>query len=292
MNLNRLFYTTYGEETVLKKLISNRASLSGILILGVMSLLAILAPYVAPYSPYAISSETYLQPSYSHLFGTDGLGRDIFSQMIWGSRLSLEVGFVSALGITSLGALVGMGSGYIGGYVDEALMRVVDVLLVIPAIAFMIFVAVILGPSVSSLLIVIIVFGWPPMARMVRSQTLSLKQRSFVETAVIGGAPRRYIIGNLIFPNVLSLVIANGILAVIYSIIAQVSLSFLGLASTSQYSWGSVLYNAEAESAIYHGGILWILMPGIFIAITGIAITLIARSMGDISDPRYSTTQR
>lgn len=292
MKVSRLLYTEYGEETLLKKLVSNRASLAGIIILAAMSLIAIFAPYIAPYSPEAIISKTYLPPSYTYPFGTDGLGRDVFSQMIWGSRVSLEIGFISAIGITSLGALIGMASGYIGSYVDEVLMRIVDVLLVIPAIAFMIFVAVILGPSLASILIVIIVFGWPPMSRMVRSQTLSLKQRAFVESAVISGTPRRYIITKLIFPNVLSLVIANGILAVIYSIIAQVSLAFLGLASTSSYSWGSVLYNAEVENAVYHGGTLWILAPGIFIAITGIAITLIARSLGDMTDPRYSSTER
>lgn len=292
MKMSRLFYTEYGEETLLKKMVSNRTSLVGIIILAGMSLMAIFAPYIAPYSPDAIVAGTYLPPSSAHLFGTDGLGRDVLSQMIWGSRVSLEVGFISAIGITSLGSLVGMASGYIGSYVDEVLMRIVDVLLVIPAIAFMIFVAVILGPSLGSILIVIIVFGWPPMSRMVRSQTLSLKQRAFVESAVISGTPRRYIITRLIFPNVLSLVIANGILAVIYSIIAQVSLAFLGLASTSAYSWGSVLYNAEVENAVYHGGTLWILAPGIFIAVTGIAITLIARSLGDMTDPRYSSTER
>lgn len=292
MKASRLLYTDYGEETLLKKLISNKTSLAGMIILAAMSLIAILAPYIAPYSPDAIIAKTYLPPSAAHLFGTDGLGRDIFSQMIWGSRVSLEVGFISAIGITTLGALIGMASGYIGSYVDEVLMRIVDVLLVIPAIAFMIFVAVILGPSLGSILIVIIVFGWPPMSRMVRSQTLSLKQRAFVESAVISGTSRRYIISRLIFPNVLSLVIANGILAVIYSIIAQVSLAFLGLASTAAYSWGSVLYNAEVENAIYHGGTVWILAPGLFIAITGIAITLIARSLGDITDPRYSSTER
>ncbi len=292
MNVKRLMVSASGEDTFLKKLLSNKAAIAGLVILLSLVVIALLASFLSPYAPTALVAEPYLPPSYSHPFGTDGLGRDIFSQMIHGTALSLEIGFVSAAGITILGTTVGIISGYFGSYVDEALMRVVDVLLVIPSIAFMIFVAVILGPGLESVLIVIIVFGWPPMARMIRSQTLTLREREFVESAVVSGAPKWYILGSMIFPNVISLIIANGILAVIYGVIADASLAFLGLASTKNYSWGTVLYNAQNEGAVFHGGIAWILAPGIFIALTGIAITLIARAIDDIMDPRYSAVGR
>ena len=292
MKASRLLVSASGEDTFLKKLVYNKAALAGLIMLSFLAVIAVFSADIAPYRPDLFVAQPYLPPSSAHLFGTDGLGRDVFSQMIYGTSHSLEIGFVSALGITLLGAGIGIVAGYLGRYVDEVLMRIVDVLLVIPSIAFMIFVAVILGPGLESILLVIILFGWPPMARMIRSQTLSLREREFVESAIVSGAPRRYILTRLIFPNVLNLVIANGILAVIYGIIAEVSLAFLGIASTKTYSWGTVLYNAQNEGAIYHGGLWWILMPGIFIAFTGVAITLVARAIGDITDPRYSTTGR
>lgn len=292
MNARRLLVSASGEDTFLKRLLYNKTALAGLAMLLFLVVLAILHADIAPYTPDRFVAQPYLPPSSSHLFGTDGLGRDVFSQMVYGTSLSLEIGFVSAVGITAIGTAVGIVSGYLGRYIDEVLMRIVDVFLVIPSIAFMIFVAVILGPGTESILLVIILFGWPPMARMIRSQTLSLRERGFVESAIVSGAPKRYILSRLIFPNVLSLVIANGILAVIYGIIAEVSLAFLGIASTRTYSWGTVLYNAQNEGAIFHGGLWWILAPGIFIAVTGVAITLIARAIGDITDPRYSTTGR
>lgn len=292
MNAKRLFTGASGEATFLKKLLYNRGAIAGLILLAALAFIALFDNEIAPYSPYTFVAKPYLPPSWAHIFGTDGLGRDVFSQMVYGTRLSLEVGFASALGITLLGTSVGIVAGYLGRYVDEVLMRVVDVLLVIPSIAFMIFVAVILGPGLESILLVIILFGWPPMARMIRSQTLSLREREFVESAVVSGASRSYIISRLIFPNVINLVIANGILAVIYGVIADVSLAFLGLASTKTYSWGTVLANAQNEGAIYHGGLWWILAPGIFIAVTGVAITMIARAIGDITDPRYSSAGR
>jgi len=251
--------------------------------LGFLVVVAVFAGFIAPYSPYAIVAQPYLPPSLAHPFGTDGLGRDVFSQMVYGTRLSLLVGFASALGITALGMLVGLVSGYVGSHVDEALMRIVDVLLVIPSLVFMIFMVAVLGPSFVTVLSVIIGFGWPPMARMVRSQTLSLKTRGFVESSIVSGAPTWYILFRTILPNLVSLVAANGVLAVIYAIVADASLAFLGLGSSGGYSWGTVLNNAEVEGAVYHNGLVWVSVPGVAIAFTGVAITLVARALADAS---------
>ncbi len=292
LRMERLFRTQAGTDTFLKKLLRSRGGMAGILTLSALAVIALFSPFIAPYSPYAIIARPYLPPSPSHLFGTDGLGRDIFSQMIYGTRLSLEIGFVSAVGITTIGTLVGIVSGYLGSFVDEILMRFVDVMLVIPSIAFMIFVSTIMGPGVISVLTVIIVFGWPPMSRMIRSQVLSLKKRGFVESAIVSNTTKPFILFRIILPNITSLILANALLAVIYAIIADASLAFIGLASTSSYSWGTVLYNAQIEGAIYHNGILWITLPGLAIAVTGLAMTLLARAFGDITDPRYSTEGR
>lgn len=289
MKLLALMTSNPTEPSFLKKLFSNRSGMMGVGILAFLAVVAAFSWRIAPYTPYAIVADPYLPPSVTHAFGTDGLGRDIFSQMVYGAGVSLEVGFISALGITILGTVVGLVAGYYGSYVDQVLMRLVDVLLVIPATVFMIFVALILGSTLSSVLVVIIAFGWPPMARMIRSQTLTLKHRGFVESAVVSGAPKWYVLTKVILPNVTSLILANGILAVIYSIIAEASLSFLGLVSSTNYSWGTVLNNAQVEGAVYHNGILWITVPGLAIAVTGIAMTLIARAIGDITDPKYST---
>ncbi len=269
--------------TGLSKLLSSRGGLTGLVMLGFLVVVAVFAGFIAPYSPYAIVAQPYLPPSLAHPFGTDGLGRDVFSQMVYGTRLSLLVGFTSAVGITALGMLVGLVSGYVGSHVDEALMRLVDVLLVIPSLVFMIFMVAVLGPSLLTVLSVIIGFGWPPMARMVRSQTLSLKTRGFVESSVVSGAPTWYILFRTILPNLVPLVAANGILAVIYAIVADASLAFLGLGSSGGYSWGTVLNNAEVEGAVYHNGLVWVSVPGVAIAFTGVAITLVARALADAS---------
>ncbi|MBX8638022.1 MAG: ABC transporter permease [Thermoplasmata archaeon] len=292
LKLERLFKTESGTDTFLKKLLMNRGGMTGLIILSALAVIALFSSFIAPYSPYAIVAKPYLPSSAAHLFGTDGLGRDIFSQMIYGTRLSLEIGFVSAVGITSIGTLVGIVSGYIGSFVDEVLMRFVDVMLVIPSIAFMIFVSTIMGPGVITVLTVIIVFGWPPMSRMIRSQVLSLKKRGFVESAIVSNTTKTFILFRMILPNIISLILANALLAVIYAIIADASLAFIGLASTTSYSWGTVLYNAQIEGAIYHNGILWITLPGLAIALTGVSMTLLARAFGDITDPRYSTEGR
>lgn len=292
LKLERLLRTESGTDTFLKKLLMSRGGMAGLIILCALAIISLFSSVIAPYSPYAIIAKPYLSPSSAHLFGTDGLGRDIFSQMIYGTSLSLEIGFVSAIGITTIGTLVGIVSGYVGSYVDEVLMRFVDVMLVIPSIAFMIFVSTIMGPGVISVLTVIIVFGWPPMSRMVRSQVLSLKKRGFVESAVVSNSTKPFILFRMILPNITSLILANALLAVIYAIIADASLAFIGLASTTSYSWGTVLYNAQVEGAIYHNGILWITLPGLAIAVTGVAMTLLARAFGDITDPRYSTEGR
>jgi peptide/nickel transport system permease protein len=268
---------------VLGRLLSSRGGLAGLVMLGFLVVVAVFAGFIAPYSPYAIVAQPYLPPSLAHPFGTDGLGRDVFSQMVYGTRLSLLVGFASALGITALGMLVGLVSGYVGSHVDEALMRIVDVLLVIPSLVFMIFMVAVLGPSFVTVLSVIIGFGWPPMARMIRSQTLSLKTRGFVESSIVSGAPTWYILFRTILPNLVSLVAANGVLAVIYAIVADASLAFLGLGSSGGYSWGTVLNNAEVEGAVYHNGLVWVSVPGVAIAFTGVAITLVARALADAS---------
>lgn len=283
------FQNTFGSllknDTFLRRFISNRGGMVGLLILIFLSLTSVFAHFIAPYSPYAIVAKPYLQPSFNHLFGTDGIGRDIFSQMVYGTSLSLEIGFLSALGISAIGTVVGLVSGYVGHITGEIMMRFVDVMLVIPTIAFMVFVAALLGPGFVTILLVIIIFGWPPMSRMVRAQTLTLKNREFVESAVVSSASKTYILFRVIFPNLLSLILANGILAALYAIIADASLSFLGLASTNHYSWGTVLSNAEIEGAIYHNGLTWVVVPGLAIAITGIAITLVARAARQTLEP-------
>lgn len=258
----------------------------GILIVGACVLISVLAPVISPYNPYSFVDLPYLQPSLKHLLGTDGIGRDLLSEYLWGSQISLFVGFAVALTVVLLGSLIGLTAGYYGGIIDELLMRFTDELMVLPSLPLMIWVATMLGQSMWNIIFVLAVFGWPSMARMVRSETLSIKSRPFVDAARVSGASDPRIILEIIVPNVAPLIVANGILTIIAAILGEASLSFLGLGDPLHMSWGTILYFAQIEGALYNNGWAWIFAPGLTIALIGLGITFIGSAITEISNPR------
>jgi peptide/nickel transport system permease protein len=256
----------------------------GLLVLCVF-IVAIFAPWIAPYDPSKIDIKNILVgPSSQHPFGTDELGRDVLSRMIWGARVSLEVGFV-AIGIaTMIGILLGALSGYYGGFLDSAIMRAVDIMLSIPTIFLVLAVIAILEPSIINIMVVIGLTSWMEPARLVRAEFISLKEREFVTAARALGASDGRIIFRHILPNGLSPILVSATMGVGGAVLVESALSFLGLGvQPPTPSWGSLLSSGKDNIEI-----AWWLsaFPGLAILVTVLGYNLLGEGIRDALDPR------
>jgi peptide/nickel transport system permease protein len=268
------------------RLPKDRRVIVGIGIIGFFTLMAIFAPWLAPYGPHQVSGLPWSPPSLQHWIGTDELGDDIMSQIIYGARVSLIVGFSVALAATLIGAVIGLVSGFYRGGTDEALMRLTDVFLILPPLPLAIILAAYLGPSVLTIIEVLTVTGWPLVARVVRSQTLSLRERPFVDAERVIGAGNTRIMFKVIIPNLLSLIAANAVLAVTAAVVGEAGLDFIGLGDPSVVSWGTMLYWSQNLNAILRGAWWWMLAPGLCIAFVGLGAVLISVGIENIFNPR------
>ena len=219
------------------------------------------------------------------LLGTDQLGRDLFAQLIYGSRISLYVGLLTALLSVLIGLIIGLVSGFVGGAVDELLMRFTDMIMVLPGLPLLIVLVAVLGAKLENLIILLGFLGWMSFARMVRSQVLSLKERPFVEAAKAVGAGRAHIIFTHILPNVMGLVYVALAQSVPGAIVAEASLSWLGFFDPTRMSWGRMLYNVQFEAEAI-GNWWWVLPPGLAIALLAIAFILLGYAIDDILNPK------
>jgi len=257
-----------------------------------MSVLAFIGGWDSAYGPFdrVAPMGAATPPSSEHWLGTDQWGFDILSRVIYGSRVSLYVGFVATIVSMALGAGVGILSGFWGGWKDAVLMRITDVFLVIPWLVLMIVLAYVLpgGPSISKVVFVIGITGWSSTARIVRAQVLSVKERAFVERARAIGAGDMHIVRRHIFPNVFPLVFANAILTVALSILSESTLSFIGLGpeSVKVVTWGNMLEDAISASAMINGYYMWIAVPGIFIVLVVLGFTFIGHALDEIVNPK------
>ncbi len=231
-----------------------------------------------------------IAPSSEHWLGTDLRGYDILARTIYGTRVSLEVGLVATVVSMGLGSVVGLLSGFWGGWKDEVLMRVTDVFLVIPWLVLMIVFATVLpgGPSVTKVVVVIGITGWSSTARIVRAQVLSIKERAFIERARAIGAGDYYIVRKHVFPNVFPLVFANSILTVALSILSESTLSFikLGPDPSQVVTWGNMLQDAVDGYAIINELYLWILVPGLCIVFVVLGFTFVGYALDEIFNPK------
>jgi flagellin-like protein len=271
-----------------------RRSISGLL--GLVILLffvftAIFAPFLAPYNPYKRVDRPLKPPSSKYLLGTNDIGQDIFSELIYGTRVSLLIGFAAALFTVTIGTLIGVVSGFLGGTVEELLMRFTDVIMILPNIPLLILLMAIFGKqSFFIMVLAISITGWTTAARLVRSSTLSIKERAYVEAAKAIGAGDRHIISKHILPNVSPLIMATMIYEVAGAMMSEAGLAFLGLGDPSNKSWGMILHYAETSGGWYanmgYPAWWWIIPPGLCIALTVASLVLIGQTMEEIINPR------
>jgi peptide/nickel transport system permease protein len=219
-----------------------------------------------------------------YILGTDAQGRDIFSQMMWGSQIALTVGLLAASGSIGIGTIIGLVSGYSGGRIDSILMRFTDVILVLPGLPFLIILAAVLGPSYWNIIFVLTIIAWPGTARVIRSEVLSLKERPFIDSAKVTGASNIRIMFKHLAPNVMPLAFLYLTLAVSGAILSEAALSFLGLGDVNTPSWGQMLQSIQTENVLEAWW--WLLPPGIAITLISMAFYLIGRAFEQIVNPR------
>ena len=262
----------------------------GLAILVVFAIVAVLAPHIAPYDPHQMYGRLE-PPSLRHLLGTDNIGNDILSELIYGTRVSLFIAFV----VSTISMLVGTSLGLIAGYFDKLgflIMRVVDVFLAIPRLPLIIVIASFIRPSVWNLIAIFLIFGWLMTARIIRSEVLTLRRRYYVDATKMIGGSDFYILWRHILPNVVPLVVVQFIMEAIHVILAESGLCFLGLGDPVAKSWGMVFHYAFECPIIYVSDVWmwWMLPPGLCIVFTVLGLTFVGYAIEETLNPKLKSS--
>ena len=271
----------------------NRKALIGLAIVLLIVLVALAAPLLTEYNPAGRTGRPHQPPSAEHILGTTRLGQDVWARLIYGARTSLAVGFAAGFLITLVGTALGIVAGYRGGKTDEVISFLTNMVLVVPNLPLLLVIASFVGqagPLVIALILGLTSWAWG--ARVTRAETLSIKQRDFVKAAEMMGEPQWRIMAFEIFPNVFSIVGINFIGSVIFAVITEATLEFLGLGDPNVISWGTMLYNAQKASALSVGAWWDILAPCLALALLGIGLSLLNFAVDEIANPRLRTGGR
>ncbi len=265
----------------------HRLAVIGLVVLTVIALASILAPLIASHPPNAVDLSAYrTAPSADHWLGTDSAGRDVFSRLLYAGRVSLAVGVVAVGIYVAIGTLLGGVAGYFGGWADNLIMRFADMVLSFPSIIVIITIVSLVGPSIINVMLVIGLMGWPPIARLVRGEFLTLREREFVLASVASGATSPRIIVRQILPNALTPVIVNATFGMASAILLEAGLSFLGLGvQPPTASWGNMLIGAQSITVLEQMPWLWV-PPGLMIVLAVLCINFVGDGLRDALDPR------
>jgi len=269
----------------------NKVGVLGLVIFTLFVIIAIFANSLAPYDPMEIqftaegAVKRLLPPSSEHLLGTTYMGRDVFSQMIIGSRVAVLVGVISAVCVAFIGTNIGLISGYFGGKVDRILMGIVDVMYGLPFLPFALILVSVLGPGVQNVILAIVLITWRNSSRVIRSQALTLKTRTFIEATRLSGASDWRILYRHIAPNVVPVSLIYVSTSMASAIMTESSISFLGLGDPMQVSWGRILFTCYSSQAMFKAP-WWILPPGIAITLLVLSGYLMGRAFEEIANPK------
>ncbi len=268
------------------RLLTQPKAILGLSILAVFTVMALFAPYIAPGDPSRFVARQNQLPSQEHWLGTTGQGQDVFKQVVWGSRISLGIGFTVGFLTTVIGLIIGMTAGYLHGIIDGVLNMFTNVFLIIPGLPLLITLASFLPPGTLTVILVLTFTGWAWGARVFRSQTLSLREKDFVSASVVCGESTANIIFSEILPNMLSLVVSSFFGATAYAIGADAGLAFLGFENVNAVSWGTMMFWASNNSALLMGTWWTFVPPGLCIALVAFATTMLIYAMDEVTNPR------
>ncbi|MCC6945389.1 MAG: ABC transporter permease [Thermomicrobiales bacterium] len=283
----------------LHTIVGSKKSIVGILILILFVLMAVFAPQIAPGDPSDFLARPHKAPSSEHWFGTTGQGQDVFAQTVWGARFTLQVGFLVGAITTLIGTTVGMTAGYFRGWIDDVLSVITNVFLIVPSLPLLVVLAAFLGggdlwifsDDMWFFVFVLSITGWAWPARVIRSQTLSLREKDFVSAAVVTGERTWRIVFREMLPNMLSIIVAGFIGSTIFAIGASAALEFLGLGNPSRVTWGTNLYWAANNAGLLTGA-WWTFVPaGVCIALVAFAMALLNYGIDEITNPRLRARQ-
>lgn len=260
----------------------------GFSIVMLFVLAAIFAPLIAPGDPKQFVGATNQAPSADFILGTNPQGKDVFAQLIWGARISLIIGFGSGALMILIATVIGMISGYFRGIVDDVLNFIMNLFLVIPGLPLLVLLSAYLKPGTFTIIFALAITGWAFNGRIVRAQTMSLREKDFVAAAVVSGEPALKVIFVHILPNMVNILVGGFIGGVTYSILASTGLAFLGLANTQDVTWGTNLFWAQNGGALMIGA-WWAFMPsGLAVALVAFGLALINYGMDEITNPRLT----
>ena len=265
----------------------------GLGMLVIVFIVAIFASQIAPYDPYAMitasTGDVLAPPSPVHPLGQDEAGKDVLSSVIYGARVSLTIGFAASLIVVLLGGVLGMVAGYFGGYVDIVIMRIVDAILVVPQLPLMLVIIAVAGRGLVNIVLVIGLLSWTYMARVVRSQVMSIRERPFILRArAIGVGHSRTMIRHIL-PQVLPIILAQATLDVSWAVLTEATLSFLGLGDPTLVSWGGMLNRAFLRGALTQGAWWFLFPPGLALAWVTISLTFLGNGLQEVVNPRLRT---
>ncbi|WP_119395092.1 ABC transporter permease [Salinibius halmophilus] len=263
----------------------------GLLMLLAILLMSLSAPLLSDYDPQRRAGGSHEPPSAEHILGTTRMGKDVFTQLVYGGRTSLLVGFTASLLSVAIAIVIGVSAGYFGGVVDELLTFLTNVMLVIPGLPLIIVMASFFDGGASPFVIGVVfaITGWAWSARVLRTQTLTLKNKEFITAAELIGERKWRIVLIQIFPNMLSLTVGGFVLGTIYAILAEAGLEFIGIGDPSAVTWGTMLYWAQSNQAISFGAWWELVPPAVAIMWTGAALTLINFSVDQITNPQLAS---